>query len=312
MKVFSQFNQLTRKYWLGIGLITLYNLLSGANEVYIANIVQKIDPFFLVFLYFLITIIFFNILQLRFFKDYVCQIKSDYKDVVLLNILTLLIWSSFFVSLKYIEPAVVATIDSALGPVIMLVLARYLRPQSKVLFTEIISSVGIFISLVVLTFFSLTGRSAIGSTFLNEKIWIGIFAAFVCGIAIVVNSLVSKRLHDRGWTAHSVMSVRFFLLVLCAFIISHDRLSILSLKDFVVVLLIVFCGTIIPLYLLQVGIKLSEPITLSLLLSTGPIFTLLLQIFDPRLNNSVYTSISIFAVIFLVVISILSRHRSLQ
>jgi drug/metabolite transporter (DMT)-like permease len=300
-------------YLLGVLCVTAYNILAAASEVYIGNFVQKIEPFYLVFLCFIITALFFNILQLRDYKSYFKKIQTNIKYVIFVNLSTTLTWLSFFISLKYIEPAIVATIDTSIVPIITLCFAHILRRNSRILPIEIFSSIGIFITLIILVWASLTGRSAVGTNSIERTV-IGIIAALICGAGIMLNSIFSKRLNDSGWLASSVMAVRFFLLILCSFGLSAymNQIVFMSLTDGISILLIVFAGTIIPLYLLQLGIEYSEPIVLSLLLSMGSFFTLLLQAFDSRLVWSPFTTIGVFAVSIFAVVGILSRHRSFK
>jgi drug/metabolite transporter (DMT)-like permease len=300
-------------YLLGVLCVTGYNILAAASEVYIGNFVQKFEPFYLVFLCFVITAVFFNIIQLRDYEGYFTKIRNNIKDIIFVNLSTTITWLSFFVSLKYIEPAIVATINSSIVPILMLCLAPILRRNSKVLTIEIFSSIGIFITLIILVWASLTGRSAVGTNSI-ERATIGIIAALICGVGIMLNSIFSKRLNDSGWIASSIMAVRFFLLILCAFglLAYMNQIVFISLLDGISILLIVFIGTIIPLYLLQVGIEYSEPIVLSLLLSMGCFFTLVLQVFDSRLVWSPFTTIGIFAVSIFAVTGIFFRHRSFK
>lgn len=291
----------------------MYNVLCGANEVYSANLVWQLNPFLVAFLTSLIAAIFFNTLQIKDFSGYLNKIKAHAGNVLLVNITTLFIWLSFFISLKYVEPAIVATINGAIAPISVVVLGRYLRPNSKVLGVEVFSAIGIFASLIVLIWFSLTGKSALSDRPI-AGVLIGIVAALICGVAIAAHTFFCKRLNEAGWDAVSVMSARFFLLIICAFSSSmwQSDLGSFNPTNIVPFLLVVIGGMIIPLYLLQVSIKLCEPIAFSLLFALGPFFTLGLQIFDPRLSWSVHSTVGILAITVFVGISVLGRHWSLK
>jgi hypothetical protein len=69
-------------------------------------------------------------------------------------------------------------------------------------------------------------------------------------------------------------------------------------------------STVVPLYLLQLGIKHAEPITVSLLVCLGPGFTLALQLLDSRLRVSPLSVGATLGIMILVALGVLARHRS--
>ena len=59
-------------------------------------------------------------------------------------------------------------------------------------------------------------------------------------------------------------------------------------------------GTVVPLYLFQLGMERLKPLQIALMISAGPLITLLLQAFDPRLHWSPFSVVGTSAATLLV------------
>jgi hypothetical protein len=68
-------------------------------------------------------------------------------------------------------------------------------------------------------------------------------------------------------------------------------------------------GVGLPIYVLQIGIRHTEPITTSLLVSLSPLFAFLMQLADGRLRPSVLTLVCIIGVVTMVGVGIAARGR---
>lgn len=73
--------------------------------------------------------------------------------------------------------------------------------------------------------------------------------------------------------------------------------------------LIALFGVALPLYLLQVGIRRTEPITASILLTLSPLFAYVLQLADHRLTPSVLTLGCVAGIVALVSAGTAARLR---
>ena len=78
---------------------------------------------------------------------------------------------------------------------------------------------------------------------------------------------------------------------------------------FTQVILVAVAGLIVPLYVLQLGIKESEPITVALVLALAPSLTLVLEYFDHRLVISTTSILSIVAVLFFTFLGVIPKLR---
>lgn len=300
-----------QRYLLGIGLVMTFVVMSSAKEVFVGNVVQHFNPFFLVASCFAIISAFFTVVQLR--SDRTLYRSLSLRDVVLLNITTTTSWVGFFYALKYMEPAVVSAINTAIGPAATLAASRMLRPSSKVLRIEVLCSLGILVTLSLLVWLTLHGESAVGGGYSLQRL-VGVGASITGGLSIVGNTILSKRLSEKGTPTTLVMAVRFYLLVGCALALwlGTEQDHKVHPKELWTIAGVAILGIMIPLFALQKGIEKSEPITVSLLISIAPLFTLIGQAFDKRLAFSVPSFLGILITVGFVAFSIVARHRSMR
>ena len=297
----------------GLALILIFDVLSAMKEVYAASLLQHIEPPLLIFSCFLTTFLYFNFIHIKDFTLYWESLRKELKNVTWFNFKTLGSWFTFFYAIKYIEPAVASALISALGPIVTIILGKYLRPGSPVLKSEFFASIGIFISILLLGIVTWSGKSGMG--FIpNTGTCVGFVAAIICGVCIVGNTFFGKRLNDEGWPATKVMAARFFLLLFVSGLLclkSSPDLQLLNNYSLGFILIAVF-GTIIPLYCLQKGIEKTEPITVALALSIAPLFTFLMQSFDSRLSSSIYSFATIIFILFFIGLGIFSRYGAIS
>jgi len=301
-------------FWAGASIVVVYNFLAGANEVFVSNRLQSLDPALLLLLSTGIAAVFFNVLQVRGPRRYAALVRRDLRWVALLNGSTALVWVSFFVALRYAEPAIVATANVALAPALAIVLARWIRPGSSVLGIERFAAAGIVVLLVGGLYVSAIGQSGVGSAF-HQLSALGVAASLVCGVSISATAMFAKRLYDGGWKASQVMASRFWVLLavtgLAVALEGPAQRGLGSIPALgVTAVIAAVVGTVLSLYLLQLGIERLEPVTLGLLLASGPVFTLLLQAFDPRLHFTVASIAIVGLSTVLVAWTLVARDRA--
>jgi drug/metabolite transporter (DMT)-like permease len=179
---------------------------------------------------------------------------------------------------------------------------------SPALVTEIAVSVAICVLTGFLIWGSIAGRTGTGDLNKDHAV-LGIVLTLVCGLASTGNVIYAKRLSEGGQSPQSVMSVRFFLLIIVTWgmVAADDQVGLAA--SFLPATLIGIIGVALPLYLIQVGVRYMESITVTLLSTLSPIFAFLLQLADRRLHPSALTFVCILGITALVAFGILARRQ---
>ncbi|MDQ0310096.1 drug/metabolite transporter (DMT)-like permease [Kitasatospora herbaricolor] len=296
--------------WRGVAPLTGFAALTAAVDVYAGNRLQSLDPLAIAAVSFSLTAVFFLGLDIarKGLAAALRPLSAQRWDVLALNVSTAVTWLSMLYALKYLEPAVVNVVGLAIGPVLTLVFGPLLRRGTTVLRAEAVVSAGICLSIAVLVWGSVTGRSGVGAVDAGDAA-LGLVLTLVCGLASTGNVIYSKRLSEAGLGPQSVLSVRFFLTIVVTW-------AAVGLGDqpglgavFLPAAVIAVIGVGLPLYLIQVGIKHTEPITASLLCTLSPLFAYLLQLPDRRLTQSTLTLLCILVITLLVGVGTAARGR---
>ncbi|HEF5709386.1 TPA: DMT family transporter [Bacillus cereus] len=274
-------------------VLILSAFLSSINQVFYAKWVQDIDPFVYSFLSFSITLLFFlSLTVLKSIKVKKSNIKLNNKragmnSIVVLNIITAIIFICFYYANKYIEPAIVSAIEIGIGPIIALVLSLIIQ-KINILKFDIYVCLGILIGTLILVWASLSGKSGIASD--TSFTYKGLLATFTAGIGMVLATIYSKKLSQAGWSTYEILAHRFYMLVpvTIVFVLNKKASYILDVfqSNWNWIIVFTFLGLIIPLYLIQVGIKYCNPLFVSVTLTLGPVFTFVFQLLDPRVKWS--------------------------
>ena len=284
-----------------------FALLSAAVDVYAGNRLQALSPLAVAAISFTLTAAFFLGGEgLR--RRGPSPLRTRAGDVAVLNVSTAATWLSLLYALKLLEPAVVNVVGLALGPLLTVLLAPLLRRGGSILRAEVAVSAGICACIVLLAWESIAGRSGIGHPAAGQ-VDLGLALTLVCGVASTVNVIYSKRLSDAGHRPEEVLAVRFFLIIAVSWALlaagGPARIAEALLPGAVIAVI----GVALPMYLLQLGIRYTEPITASLLTTLSPPFAFLLQLPDRRLHPSALTLIGIAGITALVAVGVLARGR---
>jgi drug/metabolite transporter (DMT)-like permease len=276
------------KYWIGVLLVLLYNALSASKGVYLGSLLQRLDPVVMLVGCFGLTAVFFNALQFRNIAAYVGAIRRNALDVVAANLFTCFGWYSFFLAMKYLEPAVSGAVSNAIGPVITLTLVGLglMKSQDiRVTRDGVLASVATMVAVLSLGYATWTGRTGVGGKS-SWELSFGLAMAVLCGVCVVGNTVYGRRLARAGLPADQVMAARFFLLLAGGSLLLPDDAGQQIAENIESVLVIAGLGIIVPLYALQQGIARLSALTVLLLLATVPAFVFAVQTFDSRLGFS--------------------------
>ena len=298
---------------IGLVCTLLYVIISSGQGVFVGNFSQHISPTTLCFWCFLIVIPACFYLTYRNKQFNFKLIKKNLGTVLILNVSTAGAWLGFFVAVEFIEPAIAAIIVGVIGPAMVSFISPIVRPGTSILKTEKFSAFCFFAIFLYILYIIFTQKSAVQVSSISYSI-LGIAAALISSLSLAVLTIYSKKLADKKVTVLQSLSFRFFILWMLSFVLMpHSNFHLLA-NTHVMINIIIFAliGCLLPVYLVQVGISLLEPIVVSFLFALEAAFTLFLQAFDHRLITSSYSITIVFITTVLSIFAIVSRLRYQQ
>jgi drug/metabolite transporter (DMT)-like permease len=272
-------------------LILAFTLSQALRDVYFGAVFQGVDFFAIIFLAFsLSTVLFVVVTLIRSLADFT-KLRGHGSTVIAANLTTALAWTCYFFALSHLDPSVVNTIHSGMGPLTVVVLGWFgirLAKATPIGMMEYLGYAGIAASIAGLWWVVLSGRSGLGVENLSASL-AGLALLSVSGASITISLLYCKRLQDAGITADGVTAVRYVAIILLAGGVELwkgklggiDTVSQLTLLSVVSTILIV-----LPLYALQVGIGRTAPLTSHVIRAIGPIAVFAMAQFDGRISYS--------------------------
>ncbi len=292
----------TRGFDVRRGVVPLvgYAVLSAAMDVYAGNQFATVSPASIAAVSFTLTLLFFGALEARRRDRPVPGVLPEHRgDLIAINVTTAVTWLATLYALDFLEPAIVNTLGLALGPVITVLAGPLLRPSSRVLAAEVMVSVVTCGLLAALVWVSFAGRSGLGDIAPRDAT-IGLAFTLACAAGSALNIIYMKRLSEAGCSPGTVLATRFFLISAAAWLLvaggGQPDLGAALVPGAVVAVI----GVGLPIYVLQIGIRHTEPITTSLVISLSPLFAFTLQLADARLRFSPLTFAGVVSVVVLV------------
>lgn len=286
--------------WLGPGLILLFCVSQAFRDVYFGHTFQGVDFFAIILLAFLASTVLFTAIPLVRNRSAFAKLRGHGRTVLMMNITTALAWSCYFFGLSRLEPSVVNTVHSGMGPLTVLAVAAFgarLAQAEQVGRLEYLGYAGIAMSLLALAWVVLAGRSGMAVTS-EAGALLGLAALATSGVSITLSLLYCKRLHDHGVSADVVTSARYLLLIVIAAGVvwrKGELTGIGSAADAAMLTALATVLIVLPLYAFQVGVALTTPLTTNVLKALGPVFIFAAQQLDGRLSHSTPTLICILA-----------------
>lgn len=278
-------------HWIGPFLVMAFCLSQALRDVYFGNIFQGIDFFLVILLTFSFSSAVFCVITWLRTPDQFAKLAVEWRTLLATKITTTMAWSSYFFALTYLEPSVVNTLHSGMGPITVALLAAVgsslagKAPNRA----EKISYVGIALFMVALWVIEIGGWSGLSQTPLQDRV-LGLVLLLVSGASITVSLLFTKRLHDRGINAEAVTATRYWLIAIFAGVMVWLRpeASTMALTpNFLTWITLIGSALIIlPTYILQIGIARTTPMTAHIIRALGPVFVFGLEQLDGRMHYS--------------------------
>jgi drug/metabolite transporter (DMT)-like permease len=289
-------------------LVLLFTLSQAFRDVYFGSVFQHYDFFAILALAFtLSTVIFAAVTLIRAPGDF-AKLRGQSAAILAANVTTAAAWSCFFFALTYLDPAIVNTIHSAMGPLTLVVLGARgvkLAKPGAIGRVEYAGYAGIAASVAALWWIVIGGYSGLPTTHLAASIT-GLALLSVSGVSITVSLLYCKRLQDRGVGADAVTTARYGVLILLAgaFVLYNGRLGgIETARQLGTLSLAATALIVLPLYAFQLGIGRTAPLTAQVIRALGPVLVFALEQLDGRMRYSMPTLICILVYSASVIVS---------
>ena len=298
---------------LGVALGLLFCFISAAFDVYVAFMTQTFDTKVVIFYCFTSSAALFWMYCLwgdRY--RLVRKIKQDWPLVVWVNVSVLLNWGGLFYALRFLEPAVVGVASVACGPALTLLVSSFVKGAGKANALETLIAGLVLLSVVIMLFQSFIGESGVSSTSIEQRL-VGIVSVVLCALGTVFYTIVSKKMFSCHWKTFEILAVRNTLMVVvCSLYISISDASFIIASQWLLPLtVLVVVGHLLPVYLIQKIILYLSPMAVAFVLLTLPVFTLLLQYMDSRVEFSIPSILAVSLIVALLAWLAISKKRGL-
>lgn len=286
---------------LGSFLVLSFVLLSAVRDVYFGHVFQSIGFLKVVLIACTICTVFFLIVAAL--RGALSVLRDHLGIVVAVNVTTAIAWIFYFFALTHISPAVANTLYSGIGPLAIIALEAIgwrIVARGPVRRWEAIFFAGIALSLVMIGAGAVAGLSGVGGVDVRFSA-AGAVLAVLGGVSLVISILYTRKLHDRGAGSDAILATRFILIVVIAAI--AEPFSARGIWTFPATELawLGLSGAffiVMPIYVLQLGIARSVPLTANIVRALGPVVVFATQLLDPRILFSSFSlcALSLYAV----------------
>jgi len=301
---------LSTSRFIGVSFLLLSALLVSISQVYYANQVQGAHPFLFTGVSFFITAIIFNVIALKQRGRFNISAQKYSNDLVKLNVSSVLAFMGFYYALKFIEPAIVSSLEMGVGPFFVIVVTAIItKKKIRATRAQWIITIGTFAASLLLMMTALLGLSGVKVTNNTDFVY-GITASVLCGLGAVLCTIYSKRLSNAGWTSSSILAHRFYGIVVISFLMTYDILPTYLMANIDWIILVTIFGVAIPTFLLQKGIQYCDPFVVMMSICFIPAFTFVFQLADPRIEWSTTSLIGVLMLFTLGVASIFPENKS--
>lgn len=263
---------------LGYACIIIYCVLSVTKDIALEERLKTSNTFDYLLIVFSCVALFYISSDRLTEKNKVKNTKKYYQDNFWLNIVTVGNWLGLFYSLKFFSPPVVSALYAGLIPLTTLFVNKILRPESQLSKVDFMATISLFFCAAIWSVYNV-------DKFQTESLVMGLLVMLISSLSISSTTVFSKRLVEQGCSSIKIMAHRFYALILFSLIFSSPLKVVFSIfsENFELFLFVILFGTIISLWLFQLGVKICEPIITHVIISTCPVISLVIYVIY---NNS--------------------------
>lgn len=283
---------------LGLFCCVSFVTLEAFQAVYLGSVFQDVDSFLVGTWVFGISVVVCTLATaiLRL-KELLASIR-EWKIVLALNLFSALTWSTYFIAVQIIEPAVAFTVFSGMVPLGTIVAAWIGLPEAdgpNRRLTRIgnLSILGSILFLGAITIFGASGFVRGGALTASA----GVALAALSGGCTAFAILYSVRLNQRNVGPLAQFGLRFVLytlLALAAHLSGLDDKGVQTTpEELAMVVLIGLAVIAFPLYPVQKAVQFVPASTIAAMTALGPAMVFLMQLFEGRIDYSPATLVGL-------------------
>jgi len=295
---------------VGLLLTASFVLCGALRDVYFSRTFQTWSPLEAAALTFTTsTVLFLTVALVRDRRGLQAMGRWP-REVVGINVTSAIAWISFFYALQSLEPSLVQVVWAGSGPLTIQALERrgvtLVAPiRLGALERWCLAAVGTVV--VLAGAIAMLGLSATSP----RAAALGVGLALQSGVAITVNILLCKRLHERGVAPLPLLAVRYIGVVVVALALGpfvRQGPSLWASPHLPGVALAALLLIVLPLYLNQLGVALASPMTVRVVHVAGPVLVFAFQLAEGRLAPSPWSLAVIVAYSVAAVLSATARQ----
>jgi hypothetical protein len=300
----------------GFCVSVVFVALAAVRDVYLAGLFQRVSPLVVAMVAFALCTLVFMPVGLVRSRESLAVLRRRPRDLLWVNVTSAVAWLAFLYALRLIEPSLVQILYSGIGPLSVAWMDRHLPvavPAVPLTRAERPVYVGLLASLVFAALVALGGLSGAGPRPVGVTA-LGVILAASGGIAISVSTMLCRNLNDAGVAPGTLLSLRYPATMLSAAVLASLTPSGLpagfSWADAFMAIASILI--IVPSYVNQVAISLASPLTVRVVLATGPVLIFFVQLIEGRLSTSPYSLTAALLYAVVAVSAGLARQRAIR
>lgn len=233
--------------------------------------------------------------------------RPAWGPLVLLNVATAVTFLSFFFALKLIEPAIADAVNIGVGPLLAVLIAWMWAGQGPSVHRLVVCG-GVLTGCAVLAVAAMRESGFVDD---GGDARLGLAASALAGIGSVSITVASRSLSERGWSSGAILAHRFYVVIPAslALVVFGEGVGEWTQMPWPALVVIALAGVLVPLYLLQFGIRRCDPYTVMVTMAAMPLLTFLVEGFSPAYRWSWVTALGLTILTVFLVLDVARSRR---
>ena len=251
--------------------IVLGAILQGSGNACVSSLVDGRLIFWFIGLAFLMTAVVGQLTRWRAKRS--DRHAMSFRWVVLLNVVTLVTFGAFYLSLLWLPGSFAAGVEMAVAPCMTLVIGA-VRGQSAKLRSWLLAAALLAVSAAF-------GWSQEASSFHGVRgLVTGVVLAALAGTGTACLAVISRHLGDAGVNASDLMATRYHLTYVAAFVValSASGASLATVSAFAWLAPLGLAAVVLPLSLIQFGMMRTSPLISVVIMSFVPAASFVVEV----------------------------------